>query len=1550
MSASAMTASWRLHAVDASLLVRIIDSDDDEPPPAAAASSSAAAAAASARRSQHRQLTTTTSTSTSSSSTKKAAAAAKKTAVTQKQQELDQLRQQIAAREAAATGAVPAASATSAPAVAAAADGSAKPGKAARPKRQVGQANAAAAPAPPDSPAKRRKAAAKPPAAAAAGPSTALVPAGVNEAVDDERPLTDGQLRRVLGVLRASGLLLAPEELARAQEVLRPLAMLKPLEALPAPAPAVGGAAASGAAAAGGAAQKRRRGVAEGSSVAAPPPAKAAVAPTASPSRSTRSQSKAVVTSSKSSTAKAVAAPSGKAPAPSGKAAAALARATSSGTAAVVAAPAAAPTAAQLAAAAVRASATLRRHAERLAGAAASPASASLMQQLLDCRACERFVPWWSPTAVTKATAPPTAVGMAGPGWYLDVQGEPDAAVEAGDGEGGNAGAAAVRSVDELLEDESVLDAIRNPEYTESPLLCLRAYRLSPYYSAPQGCGMRLSGPFSRQRLDPSRPMCRFELTGDCRDPLCSGQHRRQYMQSVPELCSELRAYAGPAAKAPADAAGDGTDDEEEHEQLAQQAVREARAALRAQVAGGPALQQANGTPYVPIIAAAAKHAVGAAARYIRSRDQPAHAPREAERAAGGGAKARRERAAQTQLLQAALAALPEPSPFAQDLEEQLQPLLLTRRASEAAALEGVPSHAPTQGLAPTIAIAQRAATSANASSVALDEFLGETGGGGLRYWHSTDLSLSDDAASVKRLIEQLPTLKEPKTCFRQILEWLGGDVRSAGAAQRSAARRLLSRLVEHRPGCASLWAQLLAVYSCDGSAEQLTQLLRQAVRHAPLSLTFWHALARLQPKHVQRLYLMLQALDTVREACRAGACPPLQPLRAALTYLHEQCEAGNDSPTVQGTADGWLSSAGTEHDEINNSLTSLLPALPLATLWLARVELHAFGSVRQALCVLERLELGACTDHAGGSSGSSLLAGDAGWRLPWHECERLDTLAATLRPMLANALLSVRSNAPHEPSLGLWLLQLNFVMMELALREHVRAEALVQSFLRHGLAAPAGNALWWLYELVMHTGAAATAAAPADPEAPPPAGPDRLAAPVPAPSPVGSAACPSVRTLWEARLAQPAPSTATDADAPQFECWHALLLSSAESRSQAMQLVALAAYQHSAADDDDAAALGAWCAPDASGALTAEEPSDEMAERCTALLQRLLQAARGWPGERARERLYLHLLWAAWLQMSAPSTRVGAAFESTLEAGVLPPSLRPLVWLRYLHWVALPATGWDSRSVLRLLRRFIAEPPPPRHRAAASAQAAIAAAPAAAREPEEAVGAAADAAFDPFEGKPFEGEALGIRASARKPWTGGSYDELADGELQSLLRVEPLASFFRGCGPRAKSPHAEAEQLCLAAHLVSPRAPHPHPALAPTEQMPPTLRLQLAARAIFASDVARARTLLATAGATLRSPSRARTPHPMSPARAMPLHACTRDALARSPPRLLVMRRPRAPPRGRPQALDKDPDDEDAWILYHAASPSHQSSRLTLHRTPKTPRTAPRCASPACL
>ena len=304
------------------------------------------------------------------------------------------------------------------------------------------------------------------------------------------------------------------------------------------------------------------------------------------------------------------------------------------------------------------------------------------------------------------------------------------------------------------------------------------------------------------------------------------------------------------------------------------------------------------------------------------------------------------------------------------------------------------------------------------------------------------------------------------------------------------------------------------------------------------------------------------------------------------------------------------------------------------------------------------------------------------------------------------------------------------------------------------------------------------------------------------------------------------------------------------------MQLIALAAIEHSVPEDADAAALRTWCggvwgftcasahsAPDAgpaaSNAPAAGEPTGALAAQCTALLQRLVLGMCSWRATRARERLYLHLLWLLWLQLSAPPARVAAGFEALLEAGVLPPPLRSLAWLRFVHWASLPASGCSALAVLRLQRRSLAEV------TGATLSVEAAAVPHAAPSgavPQLAVAAAVGAASS---SGAAEGEA---------PWVGESYDESADTELRSMLRTEPLASFFRAA-PHHAAPHEQGEALCLAARLCTPRAPHPHPpALAPAEQMPTALRLLLAARAIAAADLQRARTLLATAGPPPRS------------------------------------------------------------------------------------------------
>ena len=521
----------------------------------------------------------------------------------------------------------------------------------------------------------------------------------------------------------------------------------------------------------------------------------------------------------------------------------------------------------------------------------------------------------------------------------------------------------------------------------------------------------------------------------------------------------------------------------------------------------------------------------------------------------------------------------------------------------------------------------------------------------------------------------------------------------------------------------------------------------------------------------------------------------------------------------------------------------------------------------------------GGAEGSGGGGSDSGEGSVSLGWRLPWSECRDLAAQAQALRAMFVEADLCVRTAALHfsigeaAAARSLALLQLNMVAMELALGEYVRAEALVQSFVRHGVGGEdATRALWRLYELALYA-AAAAATADADAAAAAAAAAAATAAGSVAPARLPLAPCARVQSLWETRLKQ---TLATGGgarlnSATQYECWHAFVLSSAQSRraarhrsppashrplrtvrrtppppdacgpstcrSHAMQLIALAAIEHSVPEDADAAALRLSNSP------TFFEPTEELAAQCTALLQRLVLATSVWGATLARERLYLHLLWLLWLQLIAPPSRVNAGFEALLEAGVLPPSLRPLAWLRFVHWASLPASGCSALAVLRLQRRSLAEVSgaPPSVEPAAAPSAA----------PQLAVAAAVGTACAASAASAGEGEA---------PWVGEPYDEAADTELRSVLRTEPLASFFRAA-PHHAAPHEQGEALCLGVRLCTPRAPHPRPALAPAEQMPTTLRLLLAARAVAAADLQRARTLLATAWPPPRSARTHATP-----------------------------------------------------------------------------------------
>ena len=352
---STQLPTWRFHAVDPSLLVRVdqVDVEASVRPPRAKstrpASSNAAGKAAATRKMDQLK---------------------EQIAVRRASHDLEQLKMQIAARQAAVA-------APSAANVARVRKRSQQP---AADGAEAGSSAAGAV-----SPAKRpRKAATAKPAPAAAPASApplgkvdngrSLTTATAASLVhDDERSLTEGQLRRVLTALDAAGLLAAPGAEARAQAALRPLlagpsapaaAALLPLAAPPLPA------------ADGPAAATRRSPAKKG--VVARVPAKRG---SAAAGKETGKAGKAGAASTAPAAATTATA-----------AGAGAATVTTAGTAGTGGTAGSKSGGAPPAASVARASALLARHVARLGGAPGAsepaPISAALQQLLRDCRAC----------------------------------------------------------------------------------------------------------------------------------------------------------------------------------------------------------------------------------------------------------------------------------------------------------------------------------------------------------------------------------------------------------------------------------------------------------------------------------------------------------------------------------------------------------------------------------------------------------------------------------------------------------------------------------------------------------------------------------------------------------------------------------------------------------------------------------------------------------------------------------------------------------------------------------------------------------------------------------------------------------------------------------------------------------------------------------------------------------------------------------------------------------------------------------------------------------
>ena len=98
----------------------------------------------------------------------------------------------------------------------------------------------------------------------------------------------------------------------------------------------------------------------------------------------------------------------------------------------------------------------------------------------------------------------------------------------------------------------------------------------------------------------------------------------------------------------------------------------------------------------------------------------------------------------------------------------------------------------------------------------------------------------------------------------------------------------------------------LLGIFSCDGSPAQLSALLEQATRHAPLCVTLWLTLARLQPTVERRAGVQARALRALCRARAAAACPATQPLRVALALLDE-LSAARQLPAARAAAAAML-------------------------------------------------------------------------------------------------------------------------------------------------------------------------------------------------------------------------------------------------------------------------------------------------------------------------------------------------------------------------------------------------------------------------------------------------------------------------------------------------------------------------------------------------------------------------------------------------------------------------------------------------------------------
>eukprot|EP01134_Creolimax_fragrantissima_P003460 CFRG3460T1 len=85
-----------------------------------------------------------------------------------------------------------------------------------------------------------------------------------------------------------------------------------------------------------------------------------------------------------------------------------------------------------------------------------------------------------------------------------------------------------------------------------SPLRSLKSYRFVPFYRTK--AKLPLSSKSYSHKIDPMKTMCKFEISGSCRNPNCRNQHIKDYTFSNEELLKDIASYALDATGASTDA------------------------------------------------------------------------------------------------------------------------------------------------------------------------------------------------------------------------------------------------------------------------------------------------------------------------------------------------------------------------------------------------------------------------------------------------------------------------------------------------------------------------------------------------------------------------------------------------------------------------------------------------------------------------------------------------------------------------------------------------------------------------------------------------------------------------------------------------------------------------------------------------------------------------------------------------------------------------------------------------------------------------------------